>query len=131
MTAAAAALLNTILVVQGRAGRIVETEAYGGDRDPASHAHRGRTNRNQSMFGAAGTLYAYRSYGIHTCANVVVGDEGEGAVLVRALEPLEGIEDAHPAGGCSQRPPARERTRQAVRGPRHRAATRRGLPGLT
>ena len=83
-------LLNAILATEDSAGRIVEVEAYTPD-DPASHAFRGRTPRNHSMFGAPGTLYCYRSYGIHTCANVAVGPEGEGgAVLFRAVEPLWG-----------------------------------------
>jgi len=76
-------------------GVIVETEAYLGLDDPASHAHhsKGRTRRNDAMFGSCGTLYVYVSYGIHHCINVVIGDEGDPtAILIRALEPKQGLD---------------------------------------
>jgi DNA-3-methyladenine glycosylase len=105
-------LLGCVVTAGGVSVRLVEVEAYAGvGADPGSHAHRGRTARNAAMFERAGTLYVYFTYGMHWCANVVTGAEGEGtAVLLRAGEVVAGLDLAR-----SRRP--RSSDRDLARGP--------------
>ena len=104
-------LLGAVLRHDGVAVRITEVEAYDGANDPGSHAFRGPTRRNEVMFGPAGHLYVYFTYGMHFCCNVVCGPEGiASAVLLRAGEVVEGLDLAR----------ARRRTgpdRDLARGP--------------
>ncbi len=91
-------LLGKVLVTHfdgiRTSGRIVETEAYAGETDRASHASKGRTNRTEVMFGEGGRAYVYLCYGIHQMFNIVTSTAGTPhAILIRALEPMQGIPD--------------------------------------
>ena len=93
-------LLGKILVKSDHkfllAAKIVEVEAYDGSVDQAAHTYIGKTKRNEIMFGEGGYLYVYFTYGAHYCCNVVTGQAGQGtAILIRALEPLAGIEQMY------------------------------------
>ncbi|WP_036569770.1 DNA-3-methyladenine glycosylase [Nocardioides sp. URHA0032] len=104
-------LLNAVLRHGDVAVRLTEVEAYDGANDPGSHAFRGRTRRNEVMFGPAGHLYCYFTYGMHVCCNVVCGPVGvASAVLLRAGEVVDGVEAAR-----ERRPGAGDR--DLARGP--------------
>ncbi len=97
VTAVAINLLGKILVKKNKnyslAGKIVEVEAYHGDFDEAAHSFKGKTKRTEVMFKEGGYLYVYFTYGAHFCCNVVTGKKEQGtAVLIRAVEPLTGLE---------------------------------------
>ena len=98
----APALLGATVTGRGVTIRITEVEAYSGPTDPGSHGHRGMTERNRHHFGPPGTLYAYRSYGIHTCVNVVSGPAGTSSgSLLRGAQVVEGLDVARARRGST------------------------------
>lgn len=109
-------LLGCLLSHEGVTVRLTEVEAYAGADDPGSHAYRGPTPRTQVMFGPAGHLYVYLSYGMHRCVNVVTGTEGSAtAVLLRAGEVVEGMPLARARRAAGRRSPVADR--DLARGP--------------
>jgi len=137
-------LIGVTLLVDGVGGPIVEVEAYD-QEDPASHAFRGRTARNASMFGPPGHAYVYRSYGIHWCLNLVCDVEGSAeAVLIRALAPECGLEEMRARRGvlaeralcsgpgklCQALAVTREHDGLALDAPPFRLLERKGTPQI-
>ena len=121
----ARALIGAVLVHRRRAGVIVETEAYLGPEDRASHARFGPTARTAVMFGPGGFSYVYLCYGIHELFNIVTGAAGQGqAVLVRAIAPLAGLPDDPAVGRGPGRSPRRSPSIAATRAATSRAARR-------
>ncbi len=118
-------LIGKVLVHRGpdgtTTGRIVETEAYIGETDPACHAYKGRTPRNEPLYGPPGLAYVYVSYGLHHLLNAVTEHEGfPSAVLIRAVEPLDGVDRMHAPAAGGQQPPRAD--------PRRRPVPRPGQP---